>query len=83
MEIQNPDERNAMSIGIPYARTVAYVGPYPVISCPECGVEILLSDLKDNESFSRREYQDHYAAEHESQTCHCSNCGDDGITIST
>jgi len=54
-----------MSIGIPYARSVAWLGANLIVSCPACGVEIMLIDRKDGESFSRREYQDHYAAEHE------------------
>lgn len=33
--------------------------------CPVCSITIRLSSMKDNESYSAREYAEHYYLEHE------------------
>jgi hypothetical protein len=55
-----------MSIGIPYAtKEQDEHGWYAI--CPICDIHIYLTERKDFESFSAREYADHYAAEHAGQ----------------
>ena len=54
-------------VGIPFAAgTVGSdEGPLALLAtCPECGKVIECTEAKDDESFTKREYADHYASEH-------------------
>jgi hypothetical protein len=53
-----------MTIGIPYARHEFDAdGEYVV--CPVCSQHVRLEERKDFESFTGREYADHYAERHD------------------
>ncbi len=49
-----------IGIGIPYARVEARGGRWFAI-CPACNAAIELREMKDWESFTKREYAEHYA----------------------
>jgi hypothetical protein len=50
-------------IGIPFALQLRdAAGAY--VRCPVCNVRVNLIERKDFESFTRREYAQHYAAKH-------------------
>lgn len=51
------------AIGIPYAVQRVRRGRL-YCTCPKCGVEIALTERKDAESSTGREYAEHYAAAH-------------------
>lgn len=52
-----------MTVGIPYVQVYDFKGRAHVF-CPECDVRIELTSRKDFESYSLREYQEHYEKEH-------------------
>jgi hypothetical protein len=51
------------SIGIPYAAQHVRRGRI-YCTCPKCGLSIALTERKDAESSTGREYAEHYAATH-------------------
>ena len=55
------------SIGIPYAPVHIYDDGSAAALCPECGRTIVLTEMKDDESFSKAPYAEHWAQEHQQQ----------------
>jgi hypothetical protein len=68
-------DRIRTGIGIPYGRIVSYddgteKGLTWFALCPSCDSLVLLTEMKDDESFSKREYAAHWNEKHL-----CANCG--------
>ncbi len=53
------------TIGIPYAERIFDGDGQMWAVCPECDEHILLTEAKDFESMTGREYAEHYASVHE------------------
>lgn len=51
------------TFGIPYARE-SFEDGCVFATCPECGERIKLVDPKDEDSYSKLPYAEHYAKEH-------------------
>ena len=45
-------------------------GMYLDVTCPKCGVVVSCRERKDFESFTKREYAEHYST-HKSACCEC------------
>ena len=74
----------AAHIGIPYARTVEVEGRWFAI-CPACDEHIELLERKDFESFTKREYAEHYDSCGAAsvccapQPCDCEHCAEEAM----
>jgi hypothetical protein len=55
--------REDRMIGIPFAAR-KFVGRLTIVTCPACGLDIELRQRKDEDSFSGREYADHWERLH-------------------
>ena len=55
---------NRPLIGIPYAMAVWLDDGRAGVVCPECYLVVITRERKDHESYTGREYAEHYEAEH-------------------
>lgn len=69
MEITEESRIVVPGIGIPYGKVVSYDdgserGLQWFALCPSCDSLVLLTEMKDEESFTKREYMEHWESAH-------------------